>query len=460
MQTVGSDVIRVAVPLAVAGGIFVLGLVVRRLVVGRLYALARRTESDWDDMVLRVLRGPVVLWLAIFSLAVAAEFTGLSGRTAALVQRTLVVLIIASITWVAARIAGELVGRAMAPAGGRLPATSLVENVVRGVVIVLGGLVILQTLGISIVPIVTALGVGGLAVALALQDTLANFFAGLHILATRKIRPGDFIRLDSGEEGHVEDITWRHTTILQTSNVVTIVPNAKLAAAVTTNYSLPESSTALVVRRRPREPGARGHAFGWRARCAEAGRRGVRAAAVFTARAICRHSTSSCRSASSRSRARCGTVIKRLYAGTSRGSRSPSPSRWRGTSNSNCHLPESNPQDDRRGGAQGRGGREPGDHPAVHAHRLSGVVRLEIDRHRPRQRHDHRGEQHDGGHHEHQPAERRRDLRRVLRLELGIQRPEAQRQRRDGEGQRADGGQAHHHHERRDLEQHVGQPGQ
>jgi len=247
MQTVGSDVIRVAVPLAVAGGIFVLGLVVRRLVVGHLYALARRTESDWDDMVLRVLRGPVVLWLAILSLAVAAEFTGLSGRAAALVQRTLVVLIVASITWVAARIAGELVGRAMAPAGGRLPAASLVENVVRGVVIVLGGLVILQTLGISIVPIVTALGVGGLAVALALQDTLANFFAGLHILATRKIRPGDFIRLDSGEEGHVEDVTWRHTTILQTSNVVTIVPNAKLAAAVTTNYSLPQSPTVLLV---------------------------------------------------------------------------------------------------------------------------------------------------------------------------------------------------------------------
>src|SRR5512134_2338471 len=140
MQTVGSDVIRVAVPLAVAGGIFVLGLVVRRLVVGHLYALARSTESDWDDMVLRVLRGPVVLWLAILSLTVATEFANLSGRAGGLVQRTLVVLVVASVTWVAARVAGELVGRAMSPTGGRLPAASLVENVVRGVVIVLGGL--------------------------------------------------------------------------------------------------------------------------------------------------------------------------------------------------------------------------------------------------------------------------------------------------------------------------------
>jgi small-conductance mechanosensitive channel len=247
MRIFGSDVMRVAVPLAVAGGIFVLGLVVRRLVVGHLYALARRTASDWDDMVLRVLRGPVVLWLAILSLAVAAEFTGLSGRAAALVQRTLVVLIVASITWVAARIAGELVGRAMTPAGGRLPAASLVENLVRGAVFVVGGLVILQTLGISVVPIVTALGVGGLAVALALQDTLANFFAGIHILASGKIRPGDFIQLESGERGVVEDVAWRHTTIRQLPNLLTVVPNAKLASAVVTNCSLPDPETAVLV---------------------------------------------------------------------------------------------------------------------------------------------------------------------------------------------------------------------
>lgn len=247
MRVFGIDVMRLVVPLAVAGGIFVVGLVLRHFALARLEAFARRTASDWDDAVLRVLRGPIVLWLAILALAVAAEFTGLSGRPATLLQRALALLTIASITWVAARIASELVGHAMAPVGGRAPTASLVQNVVRTVVFVVGGLVILQTLGISIVPIATALGVGGLAVALALQDTLGNFFAGLHILATRKIRPGDYIRLDSGEEGHVEDITWRHTTVRQTSNVVTIVPNAKLAAAVTTNYSLPDNATVLLV---------------------------------------------------------------------------------------------------------------------------------------------------------------------------------------------------------------------
>ena len=247
MRVLGVEVMRVVVPLAVAGGVFVLGLVVRRFALRRLEALARHTSAEWDDAVLRVLRGPIVLWLAILALAVAAEFTGLSGRAATLVQRALAVLTITSITWVAARVAGELVRGAMGPAGGRLPAASLVENVVRALVFVVGGLVILQTLGISVVPIITALGVGGLAVALALQDTLANFFAGLHILASGKIRPGDFIQLESGERGVVEDVAWRHTTIRQLPNLLTVVPNAKLASAVVTNCSLPDPETAVLV---------------------------------------------------------------------------------------------------------------------------------------------------------------------------------------------------------------------
>jgi small-conductance mechanosensitive channel len=79
-------------------------------------------------------------------------------------------------------------------------------------------LVVLQTLGISITRILTALGVGGLAVALALQDTLSNLFAGLQIIGSSQVKPGDFVRLESGEEGYVVDVTWRNTTIRQLSN--------------------------------------------------------------------------------------------------------------------------------------------------------------------------------------------------------------------------------------------------
>jgi len=106
---------------------------------------------------------------------------------------------------------------------------------------------ILNTLNINITPFITSLGIAGLAVGLALQDTLSNFFAGLYILISKKIKPGDYISLDSGIEGYVEDITWRNTTIRQLPNNIVIVPNSKLASSIITNYYLPEKELAVLV---------------------------------------------------------------------------------------------------------------------------------------------------------------------------------------------------------------------
>ncbi len=117
---------------------------------------------------------------------------------------------------------------------------SLIQTILRVAIYLIGLLVILQMLGVSITPMLTALGVGGLAVALALQDTLGNLFAGIQVIASRKIRPGDFIRLSgSGEEGYVTDITWRYTSVEMISKQTVIIPNSKLASAIVTNTSLP-----------------------------------------------------------------------------------------------------------------------------------------------------------------------------------------------------------------------------
>ncbi len=93
----------------------------------------------------------------------------------------------------------------------------------------------------------TALGVGGLAVALALQDTLANLFAGIHILASKTVQPGDYIRLSSGEEGYVEDINWRQTTVRALSNNLVVIPNGQLAKTNMTNFMRPEQQLTILV---------------------------------------------------------------------------------------------------------------------------------------------------------------------------------------------------------------------
>jgi small-conductance mechanosensitive channel len=236
-----------ALPIALALGGVLVGLLARRVVLGRLSALAQRTAKGMDDAVVAALRGPVVLWGAMLGLYLAMGVLVMSRAVQQLVQRTLLGLLVLSVSWVVAQLAAAAVRRRTVAGDAQLPAATLVTNLVRILVLATGVLVILQTLGISITPIITALGVGGLAVALALQDTLANLFAGVHILATRQIRPGDFIRLESGEEGYVQDVTWRNTTIRQLPNSLTIVPNAKLAAAVTTNYHLPDLAQSFLV---------------------------------------------------------------------------------------------------------------------------------------------------------------------------------------------------------------------
>jgi small-conductance mechanosensitive channel len=125
--------------------------------------------------------------------------------------------------------------------------TSLAGNVVRIGVFSIGALLALSNLGISITPLLTALGIGSLAVALALQPTLSNLFAGVHLTLARPIAVGDFIELENGRSGTVDDIGWRATRIRELPNNIIVVPNARVADMVVTNYALPEPEQAALV---------------------------------------------------------------------------------------------------------------------------------------------------------------------------------------------------------------------
>src|SRR4030042_864093 len=87
-------------------------------------------------------------------------------------------------------------------------------------------LIILDRLKITITPFLASLGIGGLVVALALQDTLTNFFSGICIFFDKPIRIGDYIKLESGQEGYVVQIGWGNTRDRKVPNKMVIVPHA------------------------------------------------------------------------------------------------------------------------------------------------------------------------------------------------------------------------------------------
>jgi len=223
-----------------------IGLAGRRLVLGRLARVAARTATQVDDALLESLKTAFPLWGALLGLHVGVRMSAVSANIRETAAQVVIVVLGISISWTLARIAGAAV-RLVGGSSAALPAARILKNFAQIGVFLIGVLVTLSSIGISVTPLLTALGVGGLAVGLALQDTLANLFAGFHILVSRQVRPGDFVKLGTGEEGYVEDVTWRYTTIRRLPNDLIIVPNAQLASAVTTNFSLPSNEQAVLV---------------------------------------------------------------------------------------------------------------------------------------------------------------------------------------------------------------------
>ena len=194
-----------------------------------------------------ILRSRLPGWAVLVGIWLASGYWPLTPEGRLLVERTLFVIGAASVTLGAAAIASRSVdayGAVIAPA---LPVTSLTRNVAWALIAILGLLVVLNGLGLSITPMLTALGVGGLAVALALQEPLANFFAGLFITLAGQIRVGDYVKLDSGQEGYVVDFSWRSTRLRMLANNLILVPNAKLAQAIVVNHHLPSQDLAVLV---------------------------------------------------------------------------------------------------------------------------------------------------------------------------------------------------------------------
>lgn len=219
------------------------GLIVERILISGLRRAAASTNFKFDDIIVSSIRG-VARWgfflVGIFT-AIPVLPIPLSMSDGITTAARLVILVFAII--IVARFAS---GVAAHYAYRLLPSSvSIAKIVVNAIVMTFGLLIIFQTMGIKITPLLTALGVGGLAVALALQDTLANFFSGIQVLASRQVRIGDYIHLDSGQEGFVHDIGWRSATMKMLNNNMVIVPNTKLAQAIVTNFSLEERDFAV-----------------------------------------------------------------------------------------------------------------------------------------------------------------------------------------------------------------------
>ncbi|HUE02120.1 MAG TPA: mechanosensitive ion channel family protein [Bryobacteraceae bacterium] len=238
---------QLIVPICVLGFTLAIGYAAKRLMTRLLRPWAARGTGHAAQIVIDALKAPFMIWVLILGMHLAMQSSELPYRATSMVGRILLVLWILSLTIISSRLAGDLIRFYGRDIPGALPVTTLSQTLAQLGVVIFGVLVLLNLLGISVTPILTALGVGGLAVALALQDTLSNLFAGFYIAVARQVRLGDYIRLNTGEEGYVTDIGWRSTTVRSLAYSMIIIPNNKLGQAIVTNFYLPEKRVSVSI---------------------------------------------------------------------------------------------------------------------------------------------------------------------------------------------------------------------
>lgn len=221
--------------------------VVRGVAFRLLRKWAGKTETRVDDIIIDSFSTPSLYWCVALGLYAGVVTSEMPAKYLLYLSKVIYVILILSVTFAAANLAGRIFRNYVQKSNLPIPTTGLAYGLFKGIIIIIGLLIVLNVLGVSITPLITALGVGGLAVALALQDTLANLFAGIHVLMERSIRVGDFIKLESGQEGYVDDITWRTTRIRMLPNNMVVIPNSKLAQSIVTNYYLPEKRMSLLI---------------------------------------------------------------------------------------------------------------------------------------------------------------------------------------------------------------------
>ena len=221
----------------------------------------RRAPDALDTQILSTVRGPAVLFIVLLGLFLGfLNLTSLTSPTFDVlegwdkwVRKGWVVVIVTEVSYLASHLTQVLIAWYLRAVAART-ATDLdakllppIRRVLPLTIYAVGALVALDSLDVPISPLLAGFGIGGLAVALAVQPTLSNFFAGTYLVTEGELKEGDFIELKGGPSGYIVDVGWRSTKIRSRYNNLVIVPNSHMASSVVTNYSSPTPAMNVIV---------------------------------------------------------------------------------------------------------------------------------------------------------------------------------------------------------------------
>jgi len=236
-------------PVLIILGSFLLGLIFETRILSSLLKKASKYPKRIDSIIITSFRGVIILWSILlgFYLSLSLPNLPVYPTLIIIIKKGLAAAFLGSLTLVIARLSVSLLRVYTTGDDGSSPLTSLFEFLTKILIFSVGILIILQSIGIAITPLLTAFGVGGVSIGLALQTTLSNLMSGINIITSKKVRPGDYIRLKTGESGYVRDVELKYTILQEITDNFLVIPNSQLLAGSFSNYNLPDKSLLIPV---------------------------------------------------------------------------------------------------------------------------------------------------------------------------------------------------------------------
>ncbi len=242
MTFFGNTLMQYFIFLCIVGGAVLFGKIAYYIIKNFVKVLTKKTETVADDMLIEVAEYPVIFLIFIVGFYIAYKTLHLSEATEHLFFNIVLVMLIINITWFFTRLLDGLIKHYLIPFSQKTETdlddalVPLIKRFGKFVLIFISGVIILDKFGYNVTSLVAGLGIGGLAVALAAQETLSNIFGGITLLTDKPFALNDRVRV-ANKEGFVKEIGMRSTKITTMDGSELVIPNSSIAKDIIENVT-------------------------------------------------------------------------------------------------------------------------------------------------------------------------------------------------------------------------------
>jgi small-conductance mechanosensitive channel len=243
-----STIVKIIVPIAIVILSGLIGFLIEKSLIKFRKNLNPDSLLGQYSGLIKSFEGSITIFSILGAIALILPLLNVPPTLKTLLGKILIILTLGIITILVARFAVNAIRLYSLKSEATVSLTSLFEYLTQVLIYSIGFLIIIQSIGIEITALITAFGVGSLSIGLALQNTLGNLISGVNIIISRKIRPGDYIKLKDGEEGYVMDVELKYTLIKNIYNNIIVIPNRNIIDASFKNFTLEESWMLLPIK--------------------------------------------------------------------------------------------------------------------------------------------------------------------------------------------------------------------